>query len=142
MNQSAGVPDDVDRALAESIISFAAGGHPVERTIQATCSCGGRTFQVLFDDEVGVAARVCAACDDEIGMLDSDDHLDEVEEVQIATCTCGGRRFRVAVGFAFADDGELRWVSIGLSCVNDGIAGVYADWKIDYAPSRHLLDAV
>jgi hypothetical protein len=52
---------------------------------------------------------------------------------------CGNEEFAVAVGFAFFDDGEVRWISIGLRCLKDNTLGVYADTKIDYSPSR-LLD--
>jgi len=33
----------------------------------------------------------------------------------------------------------VRWVSVGLRCLKDNALGVYADTKIDYSPSRHLL---
>jgi hypothetical protein len=33
----------------------------------------------------------------------------------------------------------VRWVSLGLRCVQDGTLAVYADWKIDYSPTGHLL---
>jgi hypothetical protein len=46
----------------------------------------------------------------------------------------------VAVGFAVRVRGEVRWASIGLRCVRDGILGVYVDWKTDYAPTPHLID--
>ncbi|MFR9780329.1 hypothetical protein ACL02O_30285 [Micromonospora sp. MS34] len=54
-------------------------------------------------------------------------------------CPCGGEAFQVAVGFALRADGEVRWVSIGMRCTRDGVLGVYADWKIDYSPTDHLL---
>lgn len=127
-------------ALAASIIDFEAGGYPVGEVRHAMCECGSIRFGLLFDDEVGVAVRVCAECGEEFGMLDSDDHADEVDSVDEAMCTCGGTEFLVAVGFAFASDGEVRWVSVGLSCVTDGVAGVHVDWKIDYAPTGGLLE--
>jgi hypothetical protein len=33
----------------------------------------------------------------------------------------------------------VRWISLGLRCVQDGTLGVYADWKVDYSPTGHLL---
>jgi hypothetical protein len=42
-------------------------------------------------------------------------------------------------GFALHDDGEVRWISVGLRCLTDNTLGVYADWKINYGPSDHLL---
>lgn len=126
--------------LRRSIEDHAAGGRSVDRVVVATCPCGGETFSLLFDDEVGVAARVCTRCGAEYGIADSDEHLDDVDEVLTAECTCGHDEFRVATGFALDEAGEVRWVSVGLRCTRDGIAGVYVDWKIDYLPSAHLLD--
>ncbi|MEU4676443.1 hypothetical protein [Micromonospora sp. NPDC023737] len=37
------------------------------------------------------------------------------------------------------NDEEVRWVSVGLRCTQDGTLGVYTDWKIDYSPTRQLL---
>lgn len=133
-------------ALAASIRDFEAGGYRVAEVRHAVCECGGSRFGLLFDDEVGVAVRVCSACGEEFAMLDSDEHVEEVESVDVAECTCGGREFLVAVGFAVADDDsvsrDLRWVSVGLSCVADGVAGVYTDWKIDYSPTEALFTTV
>lgn len=125
--------------LRRSIEEFSAGGYPVDRVQFSTCTCGGEKFAVVLEDEVGVAARICAACEEEAALADSDDHFDDVEEVQQAECSCGNDEFRVAVGFALDHDGEVRWVSVGLRCTADGIAGVYVDWKIDYRPTAHLL---
>jgi hypothetical protein len=43
--------------------------------------------------------------------------------------------FDVAAGFAVRDDGEVRWTSIGLWCVGDGILGVYAAEAGPQSPS-------
>jgi hypothetical protein len=129
---------DLDAYLAE----FQAGGYPVSVTVHPGCgSCGKTTgFFVLLDDDEGAAVRVCADCEDEVEMLDSADQLASCELGE-ATCPCGADQFDVAVGYSLLDDGEVRWVSIGLRCRADGRLGVYTDWKIDYVPSRHLLDA-
>lgn len=121
--------------------AFAAGGYPVSLAVRPRCPCGaGDGFDVLLDDEEGAAVRVCGGCAQEVAMLDSADHLDDAE-LGRATCPCGGDRFDVAVGYALLDDGEVRWVSVALRCRVDGRLGVYADWKVDHLPSRHLLDS-
>jgi hypothetical protein len=43
------------------------------------------------------------------------------------------------VGFARRPSQEIRWISIGLRCLACGTLGAYADWKIGYAPTGHLL---
>ncbi len=60
-----------------------------------------------------------------------------------AECPCGGTTFNTAVGFAFYEDSnDVKWVYLALRCTQDGVLGCYADWKIGYAPSEHLLRAV
>ena len=136
----AAAPDDLDAYVR----GFAAGGHPVGEVVHANCAAcdsdaGG--FSVVLDDEEGAAVRTCRSCSDVVAMLDSADYLDEAD-LGDAACPCGHEVFDVAVGFALRDDGEVRWVSVALRCHHDGRLGVYADWKIDYSPSRHLLAAV
>jgi hypothetical protein len=132
-------PEDLDEYLAV----FSADGHRVETVRRSRCSsCGGTEFRLLIDDEEGCAERTCAACGTSTMMLDSAEHADDAE-LDTATCPCGGEVFDAAVGFAhYADTGDVRWVYVGLRCVEDGVLGVYADWKIDYAPTSHLYDAV
>jgi hypothetical protein len=103
--------------------------------------CGGSTFHVLLDDEEGYAERRCASCDARYTMLDSADAGDDANPDD-AACPCGNEMFEVAVGFAVRADGDVRWASIGLRCVRDGVLGVYTDWKIDYSPTAHLFDQV
>ena len=131
--------------LADYLRGFAAGGYPVAEVVPAACAaCGGSSeagFSVALDDEEGVAVRTCLLCDTSVPMLDSAEFLDDAE-MGTAACPCGHETFDVAVGFALRDDGDVRWVSVGLRCRNDGQLGVYTDWKIDYSPSRNLLTAV
>lgn len=135
--------DEIDQ-LRKSVEDFSAGGYAVDLVVPAVCDCGSEEFFVVFNDEEGVAARICASCEDEAGIADSDEHFDDMDEVQQAQCHCGGEVFRVATGFAFradeAADREVRWVSVGLRCIVDGVAGIYTDWKIDYSPSAYLIE--
>lgn len=130
--------------LKEYLHAYAAGGAPVGEVVFAVCTaCGAADggFGVAVDDEQGAAVRACAVCGVQAAMLDSADHLDDADLGE-AACPCGHEEFDVAVGFALREDGEVAWVSLGLRCRNDGVLGVYADWKIDYSPSRQLLASV
>lgn len=71
-------------------------------------------------------------------LADSAEYADEAE-LDDCACPCGGEVFNVGLGFALFDDGDVRWISIGLRCIQDGTLGVYADWKIDYSPTDRLL---
>ena len=75
-------------------------------------------------------------------MLDSVDVVDAAEPGD-AAWLCGNERFEVAVGFALRDGGDdVKWAYLALRCLEDGLMGVYADWKISYGPSLHLIEQV
>lgn len=130
---------DIDEYLA----AFSADGYPVETVRHSLCSaCGGGEFRVRVDDDEGCVERTCNACGASTTMLDSAEYADDAE-LEPAACPCGAGVFNVAVGFAtYADSDDVRWVYVGLRCIQDGLLGVYANWKIDYSPSRQLYDTV
>ncbi|MEH1169682.1 hypothetical protein V6V47_30320 [Micromonospora sp. CPCC 205539] len=118
---------------------FRAGGYSLARVVQVACvRCGGSEFGVRVDDDVGYVERTCHFCGDRWVMVDAADVAEDADPGD-AACLCGGERFDVAVGFALREDGEVRWVSVALRCLADGVLGVYADWEIDYSPSGHLM---
>lgn len=125
--------------LAEYVRHFEAGGYRVATVAESRCGgCDGRAFRVRRDEEEN-SQRVCIGCGVVAFIGDSAEYWSE-DDADFCACPCGGEEFAVAVGFAFFDDGEVRWISVGLRCLKDGLLGVYADTKIDYSPSRHLLD--
>ncbi len=134
--------------LDEFLPAFAAGGYAVERVIHSACGeCGGTVFALRVDDEQGYADRRCLRCSHSFLMLDSEDSAEDAEPGECA-CPCGGEAFELAVGYAMVDvasvDGspagrEVKWVSVGARCVQDGALGVYTDWKIDYGPTNQLF---
>ena len=129
--------------LDDFVTAFTAENYPARTVVLASCaSCGGDAFTVAVDEEEGCAVRTCAACGDAKALLDSSEYLDDAT-LETAECPCGGSTFNIAVGFAFYDDSkDVRWVYLALRCTDDGVLGCYADWKIDYAPTDHLLLAV
>ena len=132
-------PSDLD----EYVIAFSAESYPAKKVVHARCaSCGSDGFAVALDDEEGCAVRTCVSCGEAKAVLDSAEYLDDAT-LEGAECPCGGSTFNTAVGFAFYEDSkDVRWVYLALRCTVDGVLGCYADWKIDYSPSEHLLDAV
>jgi hypothetical protein len=124
--------------LAQYLEENAAGGYPIDRTVQAVCAgCAGQAFRLRADDEEGAVERVCPECGQVLLMLDSGDHWEDTEPAKMV-CECGAEVFEVIVGFSLRADDEVRWVSIGTRCIADGALGCCADWKIDYSPSSHL----
>ncbi|WP_377268337.1 hypothetical protein [Peterkaempfera sp. SMS 1(5)a] len=99
----------------------------------------------LLVNESG-AERECSGCGSRAFIADSAEYWSEEhwedDEPGAAGCPCGSEEFEAAVAFSLAGDGSVRWVTVGLRCAQDGFAGVYADWKIDYSPADHRLGMV
>lgn len=128
--------------LAEYLKRLAAGGYSIDRTVQAVCDgCAGGSFRLRADGEEGAAERTCIRCNRVLLMLDSEDHWEDAEPTTLE-CACGADVFEVVAGFSLRADGEVRWISVGIRCLGDGVLGCCADWKIDYSPSGHLLELV
>ncbi|MFI1046976.1 hypothetical protein ACH4U3_14375 [Streptomyces griseoruber] len=102
--------------------------------------CGGRVFSLEVN--ASAARRECRGCGSRAFLADSEEFWGEErweDDVPgIAECPCGGERFESAVAFSLGEDGAVRWVTVGLRCEDDGFAGVYTDWKIDYRPTGRL----
>ncbi|MFI6440260.1 hypothetical protein [Streptomyces sp. NPDC050759] len=133
--------DQADEGVSVDLAVFlrnAADGCPV-RIVPSVCGgCGGRAFFVLVDDVEGGAERVCAGCGGRAFIADSEEFWEDADP-GAAVCPCGNEEFETAVAFSLADDESVRWVTVALRCQKDGAVGVYADWKIDYGPTDHLL---
>lgn len=107
----------------------------------AHCDCD--TFTVVMNENEGVAARICTSCKAEHGIGDSDEFIDDVDEVYPIECTCGANEFRIIAGVALYQATEdVRWFYLGCECVECGLSGVYGDWKNEFSGYRALLDNV
>jgi hypothetical protein len=128
--------------LREYLIDFTADGYVVHEFRSTTCPCGSSVFHLDADDTQGAAQRTCVACGSAHFICDSKEYWDEAEPERCA-CPCGSESMNVGAGFSlYPDDHEVRWLYLGGRCTECGVLGCYADWKIDYAPSRQLLDQV
>lgn len=131
--------EDVDD-LVEYLGEYTSRQYPAGEYRRCRCAgCGGTVFGLVVDDDDGVAQRVCRSCDAEHLIADSGDHW-EHSDAGDAACVCESEDFEVAVAYSLIDRGELRWITVGARCTACGLLGVYVEWKIDYEPSRHLLD--
>lgn len=130
--------------LKSNIIQYSINNaYVAEHFASPKCTCGCDTFTVLMNENEGVAARICTACDSEHGIGDSDDFVDEVDEVYPIECTCGANEFRIMAGVALYENSEdVRWFYLGCECVACGLSGVYGDWKNEFSGYRALLDNV
>ncbi|MFF3553152.1 hypothetical protein ACWD4V_08440 [Streptomyces tsukubensis] len=139
--------DQVGRGVPAELVALLrdADDHRPVKIVPSVCrGCGGRVFSVLVN--ASGAERECSGCGGRAFIADSGEYWTEEygedDEPGAACCPCGSGEFEVAVAFSLGDDGTVRWVTVGLRCAVDGFCGFYADWKIDYAPTDHLLTMV
>jgi hypothetical protein len=92
-------------------------------------------------DEDQAARRTCLACGKQEFIADSAEYWDdEAEADYYRACPCGKEEFAGAVGYSLRENGDVRWIFLGLRCLACGSIGLYEDWKISYGPSAFLLD--
>lgn len=126
--------------LREYVVAFTSQNYRADEIRQSVCkTCRCERFTLCVDDDEGCAQRSCRSCGLSAFIGDSEDFWEGAAPGD-AACPCGAEDFEVAVGFSLLESGEIRWVSVGCHCVACGVLEVYVDWKIDYEPSRHLLD--
>ena len=117
-----------------------APGEPANFVVQSICrACQGTTFWMECSEEDGVARRTCTACHEMAFIGDSEDLWAEAD-VGDATCPCSKKIFEIVVGYCLDLNGEVDWMIVGAQCEACGHSGIYADWSIDYEPSKALLN--
>ncbi|WP_173092181.1 hypothetical protein [Actinomadura verrucosospora] len=138
--------DQVGEGVSAELAAFLRSvddGRPVKIAPSVCEGCGGRVFFVLVT--ASGAERECSSCAARAFIADSEAYWnqasweDDDDEPGAAGCPCGSEEFEAAVAFSLGTDGSVRWVTVGLRCTKDGFCGIYADWKIDYGPTDHLL---
>jgi len=131
-------PEDIEGYLRE----YADRGHEVAAFRLARCACGSVEFALEADDNEGAARRTCVRCGTTHFICDSEEPWEDAEPESWACVECKSDRANVGCWFSLRDGGDVRWIYVGVRCAGCGILGCFADWKIDYGPSGHLLDQV
>ena len=137
-------PMSTTETLKQSIVDYSAKQYPATEFAAAVCvKCDGDEFELVMNEEHGVAARICTACHDEHGIGDSDDYFDTVDEVFAVECRCLETQFRIVCGVAlYPQTEDVRWFYLACECTSCGLAGVYGDWKNEFIGFRELLSRV
>jgi len=131
------------KEIEAKLREYSADSYPVSHFARAVCKCGHDVFTLAMNEEEGVAVRWCCHCDDEHGIGDSDDYIDEVESIEECSCKCKGKEFQIVCGVSlYAKSKDVRWFYVGCRCVKCGLAGCYGDWKNEYIDYRKLLKRV
>lgn len=130
--------------LAEYLEAFSSdSGYKSEEFRLSKCSCGSISFQLEADDNEGTARRTCTQCHAKYFICDSEEYWEDSEPEQWHCISCNSSNTNIGVGFAlYPKDKEIKWLYLGVRCVKCGVLGCFADWKVAYAPSRHLLELV
>lgn len=117
-------------------------GYPIAHFADAVCLCGERTFQILLDDESGVAMRTCRACGIQHAIGDSAEYLDDAT-LEECECPCGGTVFEATAGVSlYEGSDDVKWFYLGLRCAQCGLTACYGDWKNEYMGYQELLQKV
>lgn len=127
--------------IDEYLRTYTEDGYPASLFAQAVCICGLAVFRLRIDNVEGCAHRTCTACGREHLICDSDEFVGDATLTPV-TCPSGGDEFEIAVGFSHSDATTVRWITVGVRCVQCGLLGSPVDWKIDYTPTAHLYDRV
>ncbi|WP_225766655.1 hypothetical protein [Inquilinus sp. Marseille-Q2685] len=113
---------------------------PISAFRLAQCPCSSIDFRVEADADEGCVRRSCTRCSTAHFVCDSEEYGAEAE-LKPWRCKCRSDQANIGVGFSLHDNGDVRWLYVGLRCRKCGTLGCIADWKVGYGPSGHLLDA-
>jgi hypothetical protein len=129
--------------IREFLKAYASQGYKVDEFRLARCDCSSEVFYLDADGTEGAAKRQCVKCGAEHFICDSEEYWEETGPERCTCVECGGESVNVGVGFSLYKDAEdVRWLYVGVRCVACGILGCFADWKVAYGPSHHLLNSV
>lgn len=130
--------------LREVLLNYSKkSDYEIEHFKDAICTCGSNVFTVLMNEEEGVAARVCVSCDEEHGIADSDEYIDEVESIDEMECICGSNKFNITAGVSlYEESNDVRWFYLGLFCPECNCLGCYGDWKNEFIGYKQLLEKI
>ena len=128
--------------IAEYLREYTADDYPVEDVRLTKCMCGSEVFHISVDRDEGAARRRCVKCQTENFICDAEEYWAEAEPESYTCVECKSQSANIGAGFALYEDGEVRWLYLGVRCAVCGVLGCIADWRVGYAPSRHLLEQV
>jgi len=117
--------------------------YPIDAFALAKCQCGTMSFQLEFDSSEGVARRTCSKCSHAHFICDSEEYWSEAEPQTWKCIECANPYGNIGVGFSlYEGETDVRWLYVGVRCAACGTLGCFADWKVGYGPSDHLMGLV
>ena len=133
--------------IQEYLRAYGDEGYAVDESRMCKCRCGSYEFELEADRDEGCALRICALCRTKHLICDSDEYWDKAEPESWECTECGCKTCNIGVGFSLysieeGSGSDVRWIYIGNRCTNCGTLGAFAEWKVGYSPSNHLLGQV
>jgi hypothetical protein len=106
-------------------------GYEAVKFSSARCICGGDSFHLESDEEVGAARRVCSECGS-IKLMGDSGEYEAKANFDDHVCVCSANIFAITSGVAlYPDSGDVRWFYIGCRCETCSLVGVFAHWKCE-----------
>jgi hypothetical protein len=128
-------PQDIAPYLTE----LYAGSYPIHEHHLSVCDCGSEVFFLHWIPDEGAVRRTCTKCGKKYFVCDSEESW-EGRPRKFKCIECKSVEANLGVSFSLYDDkSNIRWIYTGYRCVTCGVLGSFADWKIGYGPSLHLL---
>ena len=125
----------------EDLCDYLANNFSIEKSDvkTATCRvCNNRSFYVSLDDTEGAAMIQCERCKTERLILDSKDIWNECKYNKVFCPRCRNEAFNLKAGFVRRENGDAKWVYVGIRCCNCGSIGCIADWKLSVSPTTDI----
>jgi len=121
---------------------YSRNNYPTEHYADAVCFCGSNRFELLLDDVVGAAVRVCSSHAHEHPIGDSADYLDPAK-LGKCQCPCGCNEFEISAGVAlYRESSDVKWLYIGCRCTTCGLVACYGDWKNEFEDCNSFFDKI
>ena len=111
----------------------------VKKVFISSCNeCGNKDFFVEFDWDEGVTRIICSKCKSIKYLADSEENWEGIKPRKYKCVECKSTSANVGTGFIYRDNGDVKWVYIGVRCSKCGILGSVTDWSIDYSPTSEV----
>lgn len=135
-------PDDIRNYLAA--YTEAEGTHPTTSFRALRCPCGSDRFDL--QRIVDITRRTCAECRqsayicrDPEDWEAAEDQGEPIEPYDCVACHSSGAN--VAIGFSHfgnLESDSVKWLYVGVRCVNCGILGCFNDCKVARVPPSEV----
>jgi hypothetical protein len=129
--------------IKDYLIAYSESAYPVQKVAISKCNkCGCEEFLVEFDWDEGVSRVICKSCETIKYLADSQENWNDIKPRKYKCVECKSTHANVGIGYAYRENGDIKWVYIGVRCSKCGILGSVTDWKIDFSPTKEIEENI